>query len=146
MKINWGTGIAIFYTAFVIIMISMVVYASKQGVNMVQENYYDKDINYEAFRKSRANAQLISEEIKVEYVQGKKIYVSFPASMKIEKGIITMYRPSDRHQDRSFKIEVDANNRAEISTSSLARGAWRILLDWKNGGGKVFYHERQMIL
>ena len=112
---------------------------------MVQENYYDKDINYEAFRKSRANAQQILEEIKVEYIQGKKIYVSFPASMKIEKGIITMYRPSDRHLDRSFKIEVDVNNRAEISTSNLVRGSWRILLDWKNDG-KAYYHERQMIL
>lgn len=145
MRINWGTSIAIFYTAFVIIMISMVVYASKQDVNMVQEDYYDKDINYEAFRKSRANAQRVSEQIKVEYIQGEKIYVSFPVSMKIEEGVITMYRPSDRHLDRNFKIEVDGNNRAEISTSRLTRGSWRILLDWQHDG-HAFYHEQQMIL
>ncbi|NND06592.1 MAG: hypothetical protein HKN87_09445 [Saprospiraceae bacterium] len=145
MKLNWGTSIAIFYALFVIIMVGMVVYASKQDVNMVQDNYYDKDLNYESFRTSRANAEAISDKIDINYFQGKNIVLTLPDNMVVENGKITMYRPSNRHLDKQFNIELDSKNSMHISTEHLMRGAWRIIIDWTHDG-KSFHHEEQLVL
>ncbi len=145
MKINWGTGIAIFYTGFVVVMIAMVVQSSKKDLNMVQENYYDKDLNYEAFRQSRINGTAMEKSIRIDYNTGKNITITFPPGLSIDRGLITLYRPSDQHLDRKYEIKLDENNQMQITTTSLLRGSWRILLDWENDG-RSFYHEKNIVL
>ena len=57
MKFNWGTGIGLFYVVFVVIMVSMVMFSARNNIDLVQEDYYEKDLNYESFRLARENSR-----------------------------------------------------------------------------------------
>ena len=143
MKINWGTGIAIFYALFVVIMIYMVVSASQNSVDPVQKNYYDKDLNYEAFRKSRENTILLDKEIDIKYQKStENIEIHFPKEMTDISGQVTLYRPSNKFQDKHFKIFTNEHNAMVISTKELSSGLWRVLIDWNSGANSYFKEQR----
>jgi nitrogen fixation protein FixH len=144
MKINWGTGIAIFYSSFVLIMILMVVKASRTEINMVQENYYDQDLNYEAFRKSRQNGQ--SDLASIEYISGaQEVIILFDETSKSVTGNIKLYRPSDNLQDKNLTIKADQNNKVIVPVSELSRGYWKIQVQWESDG-RQYYKEQAFIL
>ena len=47
MKISWGTGIAIFYSFFVISMLVLVYATTKQDISLVSDTYYEEDLSYQ---------------------------------------------------------------------------------------------------
>jgi hypothetical protein len=47
MKISWGTGIAIFYSFFVIAMLVFVYAATNQDISLVSDTYYEEDLSYQ---------------------------------------------------------------------------------------------------
>ena len=47
MKINWGTGIFIFYSLFVGALVFQLVKSFQYDNSLVVENYYEKDLNYQ---------------------------------------------------------------------------------------------------
>lgn len=144
MKINWGTGIAIFYSSFVLIMILMVVKASRTEINMVQENYYDQDLNYEAFRQSRQNGQ--SDLASIEYLPAaNEVVILFDETSKSVSGNIKLYRPSDNLQDKNLAIEMDQQKRVIVPVSALSRGYWKIQVEWESDG-RHYFKEKAIIL
>lgn len=147
MKINWGTGIAIFYVLFVITMIGMVINSTYHKVELVQENYYQKDLQYEAFRLKRQNGNAMAAPIKVEYQQHKKaVSVAFPTEMLDAKGQITFFRPSNKSLDQKITITLDNNGMMNIPlTKTMTRGLWKMQLDWESDG-KQFFKEESIIL
>ncbi len=145
MKLHWGNGIAIFYSSFVVIMISMVIKASQTNVNMVQENYYDQDLNYEQFRKSRQNG-LIPGLMTIQYIPDNgKVQIGFPSGDQNITGVVKLYRPSNNGWDQTMTIDLDDQNRMEVAVSQLARGYWKILVHWESDG-KSYYREEPLIL
>ena len=44
---NWGKGITLVIILFIITMLGMVYVASKQTNEMVEANYYDKELKYQ---------------------------------------------------------------------------------------------------
>ncbi len=142
MKINWGTGIAIFYSVFVLIMILMVVKSSRTNINMVQEDYYDRDLNYEEFRKSRENAKNIDPDM-ISYASGSGvIIIEFPNTELPTEGEVRLYRPSDHRLDKLIQLELDDQNTMRIPVDRLLRGYWKVLVTWKSEGKNYFAEKR----
>lgn len=145
MKLNWGNGIAIFYSLFVIVMVSMVVKASQININMVQENYYDQDLNYEEFRKSRQNG-LTPGALNIYYTPNAgNVQIGFPEGEQKITGVVKFYRPSNNGWDKSMTIALDDQNRMEIPVDQMPRGYWKILVHWETDG-KSYYKEEPLIL
>ncbi len=146
MKLNWGTGIAIFYVAFMAVMILMVVRASQNSVHLVQKNYYDKDLNYEAFRQSKINAKELKEGIQVKHVRDQQqIVVRFPKTMSDVEGRVTLYRPSNKFQDKLYSIRLNEVNEMYIPAADLTTGLWRIMIDWQSDQ-KSYYKEERIVI
>ena len=147
MKLNWGTGIAIFYGAFVLVMIFMVVKSAQNQSHLVQEHYYDKDLNYEEFRQKRENARDVKRQVAISYSRAdQRIYFDFPKDIGEASGEVALYRPSNKFLDKSFKIRLDDNKRMFIPvTREIPAGLWRIQVDWEAGGRKYF-QEKSMVL
>ena len=147
MKLNWGTGIAIFYGAFVLVMIFMVVKSAQNQSHLVQEHYYDKDLNYEEFRQKRENARDVASQVTISYVQkDKRIYFDFPKGISQATGVIDLYRPSNKFLDKSFRIKLDENNRMFIPvTREIPAGLWKVQVDWESGG-KKFFQEKSIVI
>ena len=47
MKFNWGTGIFLLYAGFAAVTIALVIFAMTKKVDLVTDNYYDKELKYE---------------------------------------------------------------------------------------------------
>ena len=145
MKINWGSGIAIFYSLFVVTMVYMVVRASQEDVNMVQDNYYDHDLNYEAFRKSRQEGMQVGA-LAIEYQSAERnVKIQFPQTSGNIGGMIKFYRPSDHEMDQSVKILVDDQNKMVVPVDQLSKGYWKILVNW-DIDGQSYYKEEPLVL
>ena len=56
MKFNWGTGIALAYGIFALSMVGVVFASRKHDPGLVQKNYYDLDLNYQARMDKKQNA------------------------------------------------------------------------------------------
>ncbi len=139
MKLDWGQSIAIFYGLFMVIMISMVIMASRNQADLVQDNYYQKDLEYESFRKRRQNAAVLPDQVAIE-VSKQQLQVRFPENMHGIKGTLTLYRPSDRSLDRELPIDISEGNTMVIDIKKLPGGLWRIMIDWEQAG-KEYYQE-----
>lgn len=147
MKINWGRGIAIFYICFMMVMIFMVVKSSQNDVQLVQENYYEKDLNYEAFRQSRANAEAMPDPIQVEYsVKERHIQIRFPSNMQKSVGKIALFRPSNKFMDKNYDLKLDDQSRMIIPLApDVRKGLWYVKVDWMHQN-KQFYSEQSIVL
>ena len=147
MKLNWGSGIAIFYTLFVLVMIFMVIKSKQNQVHLVQENYYQKDLNYEDFRVKRQNAAQLTEKIQVEYLaKDRNIQLTFPQSMMEASGKVSLFRPSNKYLDKSYNIQLDKEAQMYIPVDrSLPAGRWKIKIDWESAGRK-YYNEEDLVL
>ena len=44
---NWGWRITIVYSLFALTMIGAVIYSTTLDVNLVEEDYYEKEVNYQ---------------------------------------------------------------------------------------------------
>lgn len=145
MKFNWGTGIAIFYSLFVIAMVSMVFKSCNNKSDLVEEEYYQKDLGYEEFRIKRANADKLKSEITANYIStANSLMIIFPRSLDKPKGEIKLYRPSNKFLDKTYIIRLDSTNTMNIPMiPNFSKGLWKVQLDWKSNG-TPYYKEIEL--
>lgn len=140
MKFTWGTGIACFYTLFVIVMVSMVVFATNNPTDLVQENYYEKDINYESYRQKRAKGASVKTQVDVVAESGNSaIKISLPSEMRNATGTVTLFRPSNKAYDTSFELNLDEKSTMTYALpGQTVKGLWKLKLDWQVNGQQYF--------
>lgn len=143
MKLHWGNYIAIFYTCFVIAMVFMVFKSSQNQMDLVQENYYQKDLDYESFRSKRQNSTELSEQVSVSYsVTNNAIELTFPEGMKTLSGKLVLFRPSDKQLDKTFILKLDQQSKMSIPIDGdIPPGLWKVQLDWEAEGNNYYKEE-----
>ena len=131
MKINWGTGIFIFYVCFVGALIFQVYKSTTYDHYLVADNYYEKDIAYQSLFDKKQNSLRLSNPLKIEYNStDEQLVLHFPNQMKSVNGNILFYRADDKNQDIEFVINANDNNEMMIPTASLKDGYWNVEVDW----------------
>lgn len=147
MKFNWGTGIAIFYTCFVIAMISMVVKSFSYQSHLVKEDYYQLDLDYEEYRIKRQNANQLTVPIDLKYNnKTNSIDVTFPSSMQAVSGDLHLFRPSNKYLDQRFPMRIDSlQTMSVILDKQLLGGLWKVKLDWVSNG-IPYYQEVDLVI
>lgn len=138
MKFNWGTGIALAYGIFALSMVGVVFASRKHDPGLVQKNYYDLDLNYQARMDKKQNASALAELPQARFhVPGKTISVQFPAGMNVSGGTAKLYRAATTSDD--FSVKFEHTNAIEIPAENLASGRWHLELDWEADGKKYFW-------
>ncbi|MFP4091579.1 MAG: FixH family protein [Cyclobacteriaceae bacterium] len=142
---NWGHKIAIVFIAFVGLMVFMVIKSFQVNVDLVAEDYYKQEIEFQQQIDKTNNASELAERLSFKQ-ENQQLIIQFPALF--EQGVhgeISFFRPSDKRFDVNTKITLDENHRQSISTTDLAKGYYKIKLDWKNGS-KAYYHEESVFI
>ena len=131
MKINWGTGILIFIIFFLIAIISFVIFTTTHKINLVEEDYYPKELNYDDQIEKNTNTEALDEKISISLADSL-IILGFPGFTegKEVKGSILLYRPSDFEEDKLYSIELDSNLRQILPAKGLLSGKYIIKIDW----------------
>ena len=95
MKFNWGHGILIICVGFVLLCVVTAIIFMRQDVELVSNNYYDKEIQYQDKINILKHTRDLHADVQIEY-SGNFITFHFPDihNSKIKSGDILFFRPS----------------------------------------------------
>lgn len=154
-KFNWGTGIFLFYSAFVIFMLSLVFMSMQQKIELVTENYYTKGVDFQNQINEQSNVAALTEKPTVKQLENGNVEIKFPTSENSESkinskisGEIAFFRPSDKDLDFTVPIQLEKESN-QIITQKIEQGLWRIKMSWtekdKTGNDKKFFQETVLV-
>ncbi len=145
MKFHWGHGIALFYSLFALTLVVVVIKSTAFDNSLVTEEYYQRDINYQAEYNRRQNSDQLVQQVSLEKVEGQ-YRVVFPERIAADaKGTLHFYRPSSAKDDRIIPIKVDAAGGMNLSLTGLKPGRYRAILEWSSGG-KDYWDEFSLVV
>ena len=146
MKLNWGKGISITIILFVVIVFIMVGISMTKNVDLVANNYYEKEIKYQVQIDLLKKTNALNENVKIDF-DGANVNISFPKNMdnNLLKGIVYFYRPSDSKKDFIIQINADANGTMKIGSEKFSKGLWKVQINWESAGEKYFTEQTLLI-
>lgn len=144
MKINWGTGIFLFYSFFATTLFYQVYKSTQYDHHLVVEDYYAKDLAYQATFDKLENSMRLNDPLQIAYQKStKQLKLKFPQEARTITGNILLYRASDKEADVLLPIQVDIKNNMTINLETLKAGKWKIEVDWT--ASKIPYLNHKII-
>lgn len=139
IKFNWGTGIVISLVFFMLVTSGMMILFINQKVDLVTDNYYDKELKFQQQIDKVNNTHQLAEKVEMKY-DGEMIQIKFPLSFVSSKptGEIFFYRPSDNKKDFKLPLVIDDKGVQFVPVSGLANGYWKIQLNWLMNESEYF--------
>ena len=131
MKISWGSKLAFIYIGFVVFVVAVALYAFRQDLNLVTDNYYEKELTYQTQIDKEKRADALPEKPSITF-NNKILGVIFPKSYQFKEilGKIHLYRPANDKKDIILPLQVDSTCTQYIGLTSVEKGLWKIKLDW----------------
>jgi len=139
----WPLGIILTFALFISGTIGLVVMACMHSTDLVNANYYDQEIKYQAHIDSEARAQQAGANVSYDKT-ARHIVIALPA-MKSVTGQIQLYRPSAAELDKEYKLEPAANGIQTLDVAGLQRGLWKVRVSW-NSEGRDYFLDREIII
>jgi len=133
-KSRWGYGIAALYGGFVVFMISIVVYATTVKFDLVADDYYAQEIDYQVTIDAKTRAAELGVQPAVMYqTDAAEVSVVFPQEYvaDVSGGIVTFLRQSNSSSDTSVIIGPHPQAAANLPAAALYPGMWRVVISWK---------------
>ncbi|MBL7966880.1 MAG: FixH family protein [Prolixibacteraceae bacterium] len=144
IKFNWGTGIVIAMIVMISGMLVLVSIALRQDYDLVDDDYYQKSINYQQHIEKVKNNEALQQKIKFEQT-GDTLNLAFPrlASSGDYKGTIHFYSPVEENRDLTVELKPDTGFVQTILLNKLEAGRYQVKIDW-NAGSTAYYHEQEI--
>jgi len=124
MKFTWGTGIFLFLVVFVAAAMVFVVFASRQKVNLVHKDYYEKGVDYsEQMRvneRSKPYAHSLSFENDADFFS---VNIETDLAEKLDSGSMQMFRPSDSRKDIFLPVSA-GDKQIQFNKTDLVNGRY----------------------
>lgn len=135
MKINWGTGIFLFYSFFAITLFYQVYQSTQYDHSLVVDNYYEEDLKYQATLDKLNNSAALATPLKFHYYEGLQLVeLEFPPEIEQITGSILFYRASSKKEDTRLPLRVTSGNCLDVFVRTLKPGAWKIEVEWIGDG------------
>ncbi len=147
-KSNWGKGIFILYGGFVLFILSLVFFASQQDMDLVEKDYYQKEMEYQNQIERNRRTQQLPREVGVQYdAELQTLNVNLPPESlaPTTKGQIKLYRPSSADLDMIFEVKPDNEGHQVVDVGRPARGLWHVRIAWGEGD-KEYYSQKTIII
>lgn len=138
-KINWGWKIVIVYSAFVVLILTLVYKASQNKIEVVTPDYYQKELAYQAQIDKESRTQQLKEQLQWQ-VDGNKVHLKFPSDVtgKKVKADILFYRANNSNQDITLSVAADSTGICTVSSDKFERGVYQMQIDWNADGVSYF--------
>ena len=140
-KWNWGKGIFLFFTIYVLFLAIFFFYTLFHQEGLVTENYYEKDLQYQKQIERIERTLALGDSFSIKYFPAKSIIkINFPKTFDATRisGTVRMYRPSDIRKDFTLPIRIDSSMVMTISTGQMQSGFWKIKVNWKADSVEYF--------
>lgn len=141
---NWGYKIAIVIGLFVAIMITMVIVAFRQTNEMIDKNYYAKELKYQTYIDAGQRLAAITSD-RLIIIDSAGLYILIPQSLvsNFANGTIEMLKVDNQSKDQSMTFEVDEGGRYFFDRAQLSSGRYLVRIHWESSG-KTYYKEETL--
>jgi len=139
----WPFGIILTFVVFISGTIGLVVMACMHSTDLVNANYYDQEIKYQARIDSEARAQQAGATVSYDKT-AHRILIALPATKSVA-GQIQLYRPSAAGLDKEYKLQPAANGIQTLDAARLQPGLWKIRVSW-NSDGRDYFIDQPIII
>jgi hypothetical protein len=146
MKFNWGTGIALFFSIFVISLVYTVYQTTLIDNSLVFDDYYAKDLAYQQHYDKVKNSMELDEKVEVTNSrEDRNVTIQFPRSLGKLSGEITFFCPSHSKSDFKVAVSTDQDFLQKVDSEGMRKGLWKVRINWE-AAGKKFYSEETIVL
>ena len=129
---NWGKGLTIAIIAFMSFILYMVITLMTKGnADLVSEDYYKKEIEYEKEITALKNSENATEKVTINN-KGEFIVFQFPTTKEIDNIEIHLLRPNNDKADLTFS-EKDTKN-VMIEKKKLEKGVYKASIRYDSEG------------
>lgn len=144
MKINWAYAIIGLFVGFVALIMFLVTNAFKHEVNLVSEDYYEKEIKYQQQIEKLQNTVDLND--KISFTQSNDhLILSFDCPVNSQEGEITFFRPSDAKKDLKEKLSLNKESEQYFDRKKFQTGYYKMQIDWTSNG-KEYYVEKDIFI
>lgn len=140
---NWGRGLTLFIVGFILAMLGMVYIAFKQSNEMIEDNYYDREVKYQEIIDAKSNLNpLLGEFVLAD--SNEYILLRLPASASgaIQNGELRMIKMDAAASDNTLKV---TQTETQIDKAKFQKGLYHVKLGWDSEGKSYFYENDLMI-
>lgn len=124
---NWGKGIIVALALFVGFILFLVITLMRQDVDLVSEDYYKQEIDYEARIQKEQNG--LNSAAKIKIVDQKSfVIIQLPDNIALTNVLVNLKRPNDEKLDKSFKIE--GTKTFMLPKASLEKGKYDLTIEY----------------
>ncbi len=140
-KFNWGWGIAIFYSTFVVFMLFMVWRSTQMKSELVTDDYYGKELKYQEQLDKMKRSNGLSQPLNWT-VENKQVTLNFPRDVlgKDVKAKILFYRPDNSHGDFNVTCNPDSTGMCVVTSDKFSKGNYKMEVDW-SADKQTYYNE-----
>jgi len=146
-KLNWGNGIFLAVTVFVIATLSVVSYLISLDFYMVSTDHYQEAVDYQETIDSKKNAAKLEEPVVVlfdEKTLSVDLYFPPVAAAAVDSGTVHFYRPNDSKLDKKVVLSLNREGKQRISVADFTKGKWVLSIEWK--ADSLNYLEKKSII
>ena len=143
---NWGYKILIVIIAFIVAMMSMVFVAFRQTNDMLDENYYEKEMNYQSLINAAQNLNVVTDSTLINQ-NDSFVIVNIPKILisNFEQGNISFLRIDDKRKDITIDFKPNEQGSLLIEKFKFIAGTYKARLKWRNLS-KDYYREQNLII
>ncbi len=143
---NWGYKILIVIVVFIVSMLAMVFVSFRQTNDMVDTNYYEKELKYQSLIDASKNLNAVSNIDLISEKEGG-IAITIPPSLLVDfkNGKLEFLKNDDQKQDFTLNFEPNADGVYLISNAKLQTGSYKVRIQWESNK-KSYYREQTVII
>ena len=133
-KFTWGHGIALALACFIgfILYLIFIFPIGKQTSELVSDNYYQDELEYQKVIDAKKNADQLSQKpFFAQLPYG--IRIAFPKET-IDAGQqvhFELYSTNDKEKDKKQNVNLDSNNSFLVPKEMLSTGSYTLKVRWK---------------
>jgi hypothetical protein len=139
----WPLGITLLLVGFFCGITTLVVIASANNTDLVSENYYEQEIQYQARIDGLARAREAGATLTYDAAP-RRIVVSLGrnAATPDAPARVELYRPSAADLDQVLPLLPGADGAQMVDAGKLQPGPWNVRASWSVGGREFLLEGR----
>ncbi len=128
---NWGTRVFIGYAAGVCFISYFVIRSMMLTTEMVEEDYYNKELSFNEHIQGLNNARLLVKPISIKYNEFQiEVIIDSVTAQSMQKGEIYFYNPASEKADRKMVLP-PSNGRYVYKKDILTKGKYYVRVSFE---------------
>jgi nitrogen fixation protein FixH len=146
---TWVRSVIVVYSIFALATTGFVVFSFSQKVELVSDNYYQQEVEYQQRIEQVRRTQALHESIVWSLRADRQaLDIMYPQGLlrgATLSGTIHLYRPSASQMDKIVVMQPNENGLQSLDISGLAKGYWKVRIEWKSGT-ESYFQEQDLVL